>query len=438
MRHITISVLSVFVVLPALASARLPVVNVASGGVSARAAFGEDATIAKTKTPIVTPSVASPTRTRNVVARTVKAPLVQKSVDVGENIIASNDVLAPRRPSNDLWAKNDVALRMPTANEFSVFRSDNLLPEESLDKPTRVATVTPAHVASDDVSPMHELDAQIAQLTQLQRQSDNAARTVSPRVIRSPISNTVAPVVTASEPLAPVSEPVRVARADVPKTDQEINLRRLVVPMDSDDVIVRSVEKNKSPRIAAVRDDMSKMSPSELRRAFRKTFLSENKHFSTYSIDDRFDTVSDMSQSIEGFTARSNLSEDTGIKKLEIKITFRNDDSALTRENYTLLAETAALVANRPTSAIQVAIPQSMTTSKDGRKLAARRLAIVEQALTDNGVSVQRIVPVLAQRNEPSFVLRVISNEKYETLTQQSQNIFGDTVSKKSYKSMSW
>ena len=41
MRRITISVLSVFVVLPAIAGGRLPVVNIASGGVSARAAFGE-------------------------------------------------------------------------------------------------------------------------------------------------------------------------------------------------------------------------------------------------------------------------------------------------------------------------------------------------------------------------------------------------------------
>ena len=79
-----------------------------------------------------------------------------------------------------------------------------------------------------------------------------------------------------------------------------------------------------------------------------------------------------------------------------------------------------------------------MTTSKEGRKWAARRLAIVEQALTDNGVSLQRIVPVLVSRDDPSFVLRVISNEKYETLTQQSKNIFGDTVSKNSHKSMTW
>ena len=42
MRHITIAVLSVLFALPAVAGAHLPVVNIASGGVSARSAFGED------------------------------------------------------------------------------------------------------------------------------------------------------------------------------------------------------------------------------------------------------------------------------------------------------------------------------------------------------------------------------------------------------------
>ena len=42
MRRFTISLLSVFVVLPVFAGGRLPVVNIASGGVSARAAFGEE------------------------------------------------------------------------------------------------------------------------------------------------------------------------------------------------------------------------------------------------------------------------------------------------------------------------------------------------------------------------------------------------------------
>ena len=93
---------------------------------------------------------------------------------------------------------------------------------------------------------------------------------------------------------------------------------------------------------------------------------------------------------------------------------------------------------NKPTRAIQIAIPEYMTNGTDNRKLAARRLAIVEQVLTDNGVSKQRIVPVLSGRQESGFVLRIISGDTFESLTQQKRNMFGDSVSKKTYKSMSW
>ena len=414
MRHFTISVLSLFVVLPTVAFARLPVVNIASGAVSARSAFGEGVdTPAKKQT--------EPTRKKTVVVRSTKKTVTPKqtSVDMGEQLIASNDVLTPRRPSNDLWAKSttnniaDFALRMPSANEFSVIRSDDLLPEENLDKKIAVA------------APMSEIDNQIARLNELQKRAEESVRNVSNRVIAAPIAETK------------VAEPVRIAKTE-PKVEQKnVSLRRLVVPMDND-VIVRSVEKNTSPRIVAVRDDMTKMSPAELRQAFRKTFLSENKHLSTYAIDDRFDVASDMSSSIEGFTAQRDISEGGGIRPLEIKIKFRNEDSALSRENYNLLTEYAGIVVSKPTRAIQLAIPENMTKTKDGRKLAARRLAIVEQVLTDNGVSQQRIVPVLSNRDEAGFVLRIISSDQYETLTKQKRDIFGDTIGNKTYKSMSW
>ena len=145
-----------------------------------------------------------------------------------------------------------------------------------------------------------------------------------------------------------------------------------------------------------------------------------------------------MSSSIEGFTAQRDISESGGIRPLEIKIKFRNEDSALSRENYNLLTEYAGIVVSKPTRAIQLAIPEHMTKTKDGRKLAALWLAIVEHVLTDNGVSQQRIVPVLSNRDESGFVLRIISSDQYETLTQQKRDIFGDTVGSKTYKSMSW
>ena len=91
-----------------------------------------------------------------------------------------------------------------------------------------------------------------------------------------------------------------------------------------------------------------------------------------------------------------------------------------------------------PTRAVQVSIPQGVISNYDDRKLAARRLAIVEQVLRDNGIAEQRILPVLSQRDEDGLVLRMISLDQYETLTKQQRDIFGDTISKKTYKSMSW
>ena len=432
MRHISVSVFAFLLVLPAFGDARLPVVNLASGGVSARAAFGEVApTTQKQQLP-----------KKNVVARpTVKrttAP-ARVAVDAGEKIVASNDILVPNRPSNDLWAHNstglntDMPLRMPNPSEFAVYRSDAILPEESLDSSTMPKTYAyndaPVTKSQTKANKKSELDTQIEHLVELQRRADEsvsvARAEVAPRVIARPI---------AQEPVAPVVE----HKVAVTEPVETVSVRRMVVPMESRDVVVRSVEKNESPRIAAVRDDMTKLSPSELRRAFRKTFLSENKHLSTYQMDDSFDVVSDMGTSSGVFTSARDLSEDAGIRPLEIKINFRNDDSSLSRDNYNLLSEYAAIVVHNPTRAIQVAIPARATTDTDSRKLAARRLAIVEQVLRDTGVSQQRIVPVLSQRDEDGFVLRVISNEQFETLSQQKRNIFGDTVSNKKYKSMTW
>ena len=227
----------------------------------------------------------------------------------------------------------------------------------------------------------------------------------------------------------------------VSDSGRDVVMRREIVPMETKkDVVIRSVAKKVSePKVAVADDSMTKMSPNELKKAFKKTYLSENKHLSTYQIDDRFDVASEMTSDIEGFSAQRDLSETSGgVRPLEVKISFLNGDSALSRENYNILNETASIVVNNPKRAIQVAIPESATYTKDGRKLAARRLAIVEQVLRDTGVAEQRIVPVLSQRADDVFVLRVISGDVFETLTQQKRNMFGDNVSKKTYKSMTW
>lgn len=425
MRQIAVSVFTIFVVLPAWASARLPVVNIAAGGVSARSAFGDTITNVTPAAPVS--AVATPSIEKKVIARASSkknaTPRAAADITAGAQIAKNVDVLSPRRPSGDLWARaTDVPLRMPDASEFAVFRNDSALPEESLDVSPRGNVVANASTQSD-VMPLSEFDAQIARLNELQKRADNSVNS------RDFAATKPADITVRS--MRPV---VDAAAVTVPAP---VKLSRMVVPM-ADDVVVRAVEKSESPRIIAVRDDMTKMSPTELRRAFRKTFLSENKHLSTYQIDDRFDVASDMTASSEGFTARRDLSEVGGIRPLEIKIKFRDEDSALSRDNYNLLSEYAGIVLANPTRAVQVGIPQNVANNADARKLAARRLAIVEQVLRDSGVSEQRIMPVLSQRNDEGFVLRMISNDQYETLTQKRRDIFGDTVSKKTYKSMSW
>lgn len=447
MRHIAVSALSLFVILPAWASARLPVVNIAAGGVSARAAFGD-----VVATPTVTKVAVAPVqKNKKVIARSAKktvapTPVVttqNTSVDTGERIAARDDILSPHRPSADLWARSasDAPLRMPDASEFAVYRTDSLLPEENIDS-SRAASTRDVIARTENVSAnvptptaaLSEFDAQIAHLNELQQRA-NASVAAANNTGVATASRTRRADVTVRSPIVSKATP---APQKIKTSNDDIALSRLVVPMDNNDVIVRAVEKSESPRITAVRDDMTKMSPTELRKAFRKTFLSENKHLSTYQMDNRFDVASDMTTSIEGFTARRDLSEVGGIRPLEIKIKFRDDDSALSRDNYNLLSEYAGIVVANPTRAIQVGIPQNVANSSDARKLAARRLAIVEQVLRDSGVSEQRILPVLSQRNEDGFVLRMISNDQYETLTQKRRDIFGDTIGKKTYKSMSW
>ncbi len=422
MHRFTIALISLFAVMPAFGNARLPVVNVAAGSVSARAAFGES--VARpAQTPAAAPKKRVIARAAKQVVPTPGGASVKNArpltVDAGEKIasVNNNDVLIPRRPSADLWAHSgDAPLRMPRPNEFTVMRSDAALPEESLD-----STLRNSVVAHSDIS---EIDTQIARLNELQRRADDN--------VRAETTANVAPRKPSNIVRAPIDTPAPVAAAPAP-----VKISQLVVPMERD-VVERTVARSASPRIATVRNDMTKMSPNELRRAFRKTFLSENKHLSTFQIDDAFDVASDMSTSTGEFISRRDLSETGGIRPLEIKIRFRNDDSALSRDNYNLLTEYAGIVLSNPTRAIQISIPQNVTTTINGRKLAARRLAIIEQVLRDTGISQHRIMPVLTTRDDPGFMLRMISNEQYDTLTQQKRNMFGDMVQNTTQKSLTW
>lgn len=407
--------LGILAVMPAFGAARLPVVDLSNGTVSARSAFGDND---------YSRGNVSVAPTRRVVSRaaTNKNNGITYSAKKNER-----DVLSPNLPSSNLWAENsmtnDTPLRMPRADEIAILDIDYDLPDEELDINYTASARTPitrGEVASeleDTMNRMAEIDAKIAKLSELQRRANNS---VKQRTVHSTIAMAE-------------SEPVKVSRAVVPMNDEP-------------EVLIRSVEKhvaNNKPKTTAktVNDGLAGLSPTELRKAFRKTFLSENKHLSamrdTYA--DEYDTRESVSVGAAGFTAEQNLSEmGSGIRPFEIKISFRNFDSALSRENYTLLTTFAGIVVNDPKRAVQVLIPNDATTDADNRKLTARRLAIVEQVLRDTGVPEQRILPVLSNREDDGgLVLRNIDNSQYETLTRQQRNKFGKTTNT-TYKSLTW
>ena len=412
MRFTFAFVLGFFIVLPAFSSVRLPVVNIGAAGVSARSAFG-DSDVATTHDRVtVSPS-------RRVVARNAKSNTVGYRADK-----LNADILSPNLPSSNLWASGttqiDTPLRMPRMDEVAIIQDEFELPDETLNAKPAIAdnsSVLHSQVANDLESTMNrmaEIDAKIAKLSELQRRAnDSVKRHVTNR-------NNVS-------------------------TDNNVKVSRTVVPMEEPEVLIRSVEKhvvNSKPAKVAKntkKDGLSGLNPAELRMAFRKTFLSENKHLSAMRdayatpVDDDTDAVSGDLSDQEDFNEMG-----TKIRPFEIKVSFRNSDSALSRENYTLLTTFAGIVVNDSKRAVQILIPNDATINADDRKLTARRLAIVEQVLRDSGISEQRILPVLSNRDDDgALVLRNIDNTQYEVLTKQQKNQFGKKTNK-TYKSMTW
>jgi hypothetical protein len=159
--------------LNATASAYLPVVDVANGTVSARAAFGEE--IAPVKKVAVEKNVK--TTEKKVVARSAK------KTNTAKNSYASNDVLRPQRPTSNLWANNDAPLRMPRMDEIALIRSDSVLPEESID-----STIASNSAKVVERTTQHEIDSlrqEIARLEQMQKETEERLVRARPVMVRT-------------------------------------------------------------------------------------------------------------------------------------------------------------------------------------------------------------------------------------------------------------
>lgn len=396
----TAGLASLSAVASAEAGAALPRVDVARS-VSARAMYGE------------APVAAQPQQTANSKQQIANNEVVTRAATNPAPV--SQDVLTPRRPSENLWAQpKDAPLRMPLASEIAVMNNNAYLPEESLD-------------ASSFARALNPVPAPVAQ-----------AQKVALRPAPPPqrIVETVVERVIDEEAMARAYEAGRIAElqriADKALVDRATGAktRQMVVPMD--DRSQPSVASVRSVKMSPVREEtvayrsaddtsLTKLSPMQLKRAFKKTYVSENKHLSAYKAEDRFDSIADedVAYDIQGFDSIADMSERGDIRPLEIKLSFRGNDAALSRDNYMLLSEYAGIVVGNPKRAVQIAIPERAVRSFEGKRLAAKRLAIIEQVLRDTGVSDYRIVPVLADRNDDALVLRVISNEMFQSLTQK-------------------
>lgn len=372
--------ISIFVVLSciscgAFGSVRLPVVDTNSRAVSARYAFTGEKPVEQEKSSV----------SKKVTERVAKN-------------VKPVDYLQPKKPTSNLWANVDTNLRMPMADEFRMITSNDLLPEEHIQ--TEIAS---ADLDNVPLLPTRKSVKQIANA-----HVDEPVQIVSQNIDSTVVEN---------------DEPVKISRRIIkskPNTIRSINMS------DSDDMF--------KPRDKQT-EEMLAMSPSELRRAFKKTYLSENKHLSTYPVESNFDELEEPKIQDSGFSAKADLSEvGSGIRTLEVKLKYRDEDSALSKDNYDLITKYASIVVNNPRRAVQISIPQSATKTKDMRKLTARRLALIEQILRDTGIATNRIMPVLTNRSSDGIILRVINNEQYEILSQQTNN---EQESKK-FKSLSW
>lgn len=428
------------------AAAKLPTVNMNAPVMSARDLFGTppnqivaDALPPETLGPI-DPKFAAKKPTP-IKSATVNKKVVARSAKTNPISVSVNDVLRPMRPEDDLWAK----ATQPANNKAQIAR-----------------VAAPTNTISVDT----DLDALIAaaqkragngSVPTAQPVNINPAPVVAVRSVPAPsVAERVEPQ-TFIENRAPVVARAATKTPAIKIADSAPTLRREIVPMDDDqptitnDMIARAAIDDDSNVLTSSRphaltplrpndSDLTAMNPMQLKRAFQKTYISENKHLSALNIDDPFDSASDMGNDsqIVGFTSQKNLSESGGIRPLEVKIMFSGDDSALSRDNYNLLSEYAGIVAADPKRAIQISISKDATQSYDGRKLAAKRLAIVDQVLQDSGVADARIIPVLSDRDDDSFVLQIISSDTYQTLVNTRKNMFGDTTATSTQRSMSW
>ena len=397
-KFLKFAVLSALLMPVAAHSGALPPVNLNNNAVSARAALG--ANLPEEKLP--------PIKLADLPEEKL-APM--KKSDGTRTVMArgdrpSGDYLIPKRPTANLWTKTESRTE---GTNHQMLADNNVVRTAS----AGVRGTEPTPVQRDEYDTI--LKAEMARLAEMQRKAE-----------KQPVQ------VAAAEPT-----PSRIESYAKPSA------KRMIVDMDDmPEPIVRRAGSAQVEEFAYNNPDdipFTKLSPTQLKKAFQKTYISENKHLSTYPMDDDFSEFeSSMDFSLGAAQSLTERATNSGVRTLEIKLGFRGDDSGLSRDNYNLLASYASLIVSDPKRAVLISIPEADTRSFESRRRSARRLALIEQVLKDNGLHDRRIMPVLSDRERDTFVLRVITTDQVKTMTAQRRDMFGDQVSEKSYKSMSW
>lgn len=374
---------------------------------------------------------------------------------IGAAPVRGGDVLIPSRPNSDLWVNSgsapqpNIAAALPAQKNdwrndtFVRIDSEYELPEESLLARADISNandfafredspkiIKPAPLPTKSAKPRAARPAADNRKAQL----DNA---IARLIAKQQATNIkVARATAAVEKFAAKSEiqpAVAVMAAPEIKPEQQVQrvlATKPVVRVATEEFALKNPDEK----------SMNKLSPKELKRAFYTSYISENKHLSTYASNSDFDAVSSESWTEDqGFVGDDSLPTTAAQPKmLEIKITFSDGDSSLSKDNFNLLSEYAALNANNPKRAVQISISEDAVKNSNTKKLAAKRLAIIQQTLIDAGILESKIIPVLADRDDNSFVLRVISTDQFQILKQTERDMFGDTKKSTTSKSLSW
>ncbi len=175
--------------------------------------------------------------------------------------------------------------------------------------------------------------------------------------------------------------------------------------------------------------------------------MKGDKNFrSGESIEDALDGGIDVNQIMEKISNKQRGQERAGgpLKigerdVLEMKISFQDGSSAVSGESVNLLRSFGQIAIEHPTNSIEIALPQSVMSDSNLKKLTARRLSLVSNILRDNGISDKQIYPVLSNRDVNSFAFRVITNDPYDIYqVGKRESLFEDDSSIKEYEVLKW